>query len=108
MSDDVPERRKARRIEIRLPIVCRGADGGPVPGMTENVSRRGMLLVIRQPAVAGGPIRVAFTSTDGREHEVSGEVVRTTPEGKIGVEVPENEAATLDELISSSTEPPPI
>jgi hypothetical protein len=103
---EVPERRKARRIEIRLPVVYRGADGKPIPATTENVSRRGMLLVIRQPAVRGGPIRVAFSMSDGRDREVSGEVMRTTPEGKIGIEVPESDAETLEEVIRWSTEPP--
>jgi hypothetical protein len=86
--------------------VYRGADGKPIPATTENVSRRGMLLVIRQPAAPGGPIRVAFSLSDGRDCEVRGEVMRTTPEGKIGIEVPESDAETLEDVIRWSAEPP--
>jgi hypothetical protein len=39
---------------------------------------------------------------------VSGEVVRTTSEGMIGIEVPESDAATLEDVIRWSAEPPAI
>ena len=96
---DTPDRRYAKRVEIRLPIVYRGPDGTAVPGTTENVSRRGMLLVVKQPAPPGSPVRVAITGADGREREVTGEVVRATPEGKIAVAFPESDGATLDEVV---------
>lgn len=106
MNDDLPDRRKARRIEIRLPIVCRGADGIAIPGITENVSRRGMLLVVKQSAVPGTPIRVAFTGGDGRERELQGEVKRATDDGKLGVEFPESDAPALDEVMRTPVDPP--
>jgi hypothetical protein len=64
-----------------------------------------MLLVIRQPAVPGGPIRVAFSLGDA-QREVTGEVVRTTSEGMIGIEVPESDAEALEDVIRWSAEPP--
>jgi hypothetical protein len=106
MSDQQPERRKARRIEIRLPIVCRAADGSAIPGVTENVSRRGMLLVVKQSASPGTPIRVAFTGGDGRERELQGEVKRTTPDGKLGVEFPESDAPVLDDVLRAPGDSP--
>ena len=99
---DTPERRNAKRIEIRLPIVCRGPDGTPVPGTTQNVSRRGMLLVVKQSAAPGSRVRVAITGVDGREREVTGEVVRETAEGTIAVAFPESDAATLDGVIDAN------
>jgi hypothetical protein len=96
---DTPERRNAKRVEIRLPIVYRGPDGTAVPGTTENVSRRGMLLVVKQPAPTGSRVRVAITGADGREREVTGDVVRATPEGKIAVAFPESDGAVLDEVV---------
>jgi len=99
---DTPERRNAKRVEIRLPIVYRGPDGTPVPGTTENVSRRGMLLVVKQSAAPGSRVRVAITGVDGREREVTGDVVRATPEGKIAVAFPETDAATLDEVVDAN------
>jgi c-di-GMP-binding flagellar brake protein YcgR len=102
-----PERRNAKRIEIRLPIVYRGPDGTPVRGTTENVSRRGMLLVVKQAAAPGSRVSVAVTGVDGREREVTGEVVRATPDGKIAVAFPESDAATLDDVVDAKNEPPP-
>ena len=99
---DTPERRNAKRVEIRLPIVYRGPDGMPVRGTTENVSRRGMLLVVKQSAAPGSRVRVAITGVDGREREVTGDVVRATPEGKIAVAFPETDAATLDEVVDAN------
>ena len=102
---ETPERRNAKRIEIRLPIVYRGPDGTAVPGTTENISRRGMLLVVKQSAAQGSRVRVAVTGVDGREREVTGEVVRATPEGKIAVAFPESDAATLDEVVDAKNAP---
>jgi c-di-GMP-binding flagellar brake protein YcgR len=104
---ETPERRIAKRIEIRLPIVYRGADGTPVHGTTLNVSRRGMLLVVKQSAAPRSRVSVAVTGADGREREVTGEVVRATPEGKIAVAFPESAAATLDEVIDAKNDAPP-
>jgi c-di-GMP-binding flagellar brake protein YcgR len=104
---ETPERRNAKRIEIRLPIVYRGPDGMPVRGTTENVSRRGMLLVVKQAAAPGSRVSVAVTGVDGREREVTGEVVRATPDGKIAVAFPESDAATLDDVVDAKNEPPP-
>jgi len=97
---DTPERRKAKRIEIRLPIVYRGPDGAAVAGSTQNVSRTGMLLVVTRPASPGTTVHVAITGADGREREVTGNVVRVTGAGEIGVALTgEDDAATLDEVI---------
>jgi len=81
---DGAERRAAKRIAIRLPVVYRGPDGAPVRGTTENVSRRGMLIVARA-APQGARLRIAVTGADGREREVAGEVVRATDDGKLAV-----------------------
>ena len=105
MSDN-PERRQAKRIAIRLPVVYRGPDGSVKHGTTENVSRRGMLLVA-QALPAGTRLRVAVTGPDGRERELVGEVVRSTAEGHIAVSVTENDGADLIAIVDAQTEPPP-
>jgi len=103
---DNPERRQAKRIAIRLPVVYRGPDGSVKHGTTENVSRRGMLLVA-QALPAGTRLRVAVTGPDGRERELVGEVVRSTAEGHIAVSVTENDGADLIAIVDAQTEPPP-
>src|SRR5947209_15308740 len=72
------ERRSAKRIAIRLPVVYRGPDGTPKHGTTENVSRRGMLLVAQEAAPDGARLRVAVTGLDGREREIMAQVGRPT------------------------------
>jgi len=96
---DTPERRTARRIEIRLPIVYRGPDGVAVAGTTQNVSRRGMLLIVTRSTVPGTTIDIAITGIDGRERMVTGDVVRTSADGSMAVAVPESDAPTLEEVI---------
>lgn len=100
---ETPERRIARRIEIRLPIVYRGPDGVAVPGTTKNVSRRGMLLVVTRSTVPGTTIDVAITGIDGRERTVTGDVVRTADDGSIAVAFPESDAPTLEEVIDQQS-----
>ncbi len=95
MSDGA-ERRQAKRIEIRLPVVYRGPDGTPVRGTTENVSRRGMLIVAKS-AATGTQLRVAVTGTDGREREVVGDVVRTTPDGRVAISL--TDASAIDDIV---------
>ena len=101
-----PERRTAKRISIRLPVVYRGPDGTVKHGTTENLSRRGMLIVA-QAQPQGTRLRVAVTGTDGREHELTGEVVRSTPEGHVAVSISESDAATLDAIVEAQTENQP-
>jgi len=101
-----PERRAARRIEIRLPVVYRGPDGVAKHGTTENVSRRGMLLVAQEQP-EGTRLRVAVTGIDGREREIIGEVVRSTPEGRLAVSIAEHDAAEIDAIVDDETEQPP-
>lgn len=96
---ETPERRVARRIEIRLPVVYRGPDGVAVPGMTKNLSRSGMLLVVTRSTVPGTTIDVAITGIDGRERTLKGDVVRTTDDGSIGVAVAQSDARVLEEVI---------
>ncbi|HEX3466081.1 MAG TPA: PilZ domain-containing protein [Candidatus Elarobacter sp.] len=101
------ERRQARRIEIRLPVVYRGPDGVAKHGTTENVSRRGMLLVA-QDQPEGTRLRVAVTGMDGREREIVGEVVRATPEGRLAVRIAEHDAEHIDAIVEpKSGESPP-
>lgn len=95
---ETPERRQARRIAIRLPVVYRSADGTPQHGMTRNVSRRGMLIVA-QTQPEGTRLRVAVTGNDGREREFVGEVVRSTGQGEVAVSIPEKDAAALEAII---------
>ncbi len=95
MSDGA-ERRAAKRIAIRLPVVYRGPDGTPVRGTTENISRRGMLIVART-APEGARLRVAVTGADGREREVIGEVVRATADGKVALSF--TEGTQLDDVV---------
>jgi len=104
---ETPERRQAKRIAIRLPVVVRGPDGTPMRGTTENVSRRGMLIVARaQPN--GTQLRVAVTGADGRERELIGEVVRSTAEGRVAISIAEHDAAELDALVAAAeAEQPP-
>ena len=75
--NDGTERRQAKRIAIRLPVVYRGPDGTPVRGTTENVSRRGMLIVAKA-APHGTTLRVAVTGADhlrrAKKHEAFFEV----------------------------------
>ena len=98
MSDGT-ERRQAKRIAIRLPVVYRAPDGTTVRGTTENVSRRGMLIVAKAPP-QGTQVRVAVTGADGRDREMVGEVVRATDDGKIALQLTDG-AEGVDELIQS-------
>lgn len=104
---ETPERRQAKRIAIRLPVVYRGPDGTVKHGTTENVSRRGMLLVAQAPQAAGTRLRVAVTGRDGRERELAAEVVRTTAEGRIAVTISEQDAAAIDTIVAEETESAP-
>jgi c-di-GMP-binding flagellar brake protein YcgR len=101
-----PERRHAKRVAIRLPVVYRGPDGTPKHGTTENVSRRGMLLVAQEQAAEGTRLRVAITGLDGREREIAVEVVRSTPDGRVAVSVADSDAAEIDAIVDSG-EPSP-
>ena len=96
-----PERRNDQRISIRLPIVMHGPDGAVKHGTTENVSRRGMLLVAQGPASKGTLLRVAITGVDGRERDVAAEVVRATPEGRLAVIVAEHSAGAMREIVEA-------
>jgi hypothetical protein len=98
---DGPERRQAKRIAIRLPVVYRGADGTTRHATTENVSRRGMLIVAQANAPHGTRLRVAVTGADGKEREVVGDVVRSAGDGRIAVSITEGGDA-LDELVDTS------
>ena len=102
---ETPERRNARRIEIRLPVVYRGPDGVPKHGTTENVSRGGILLVAQEQP-EGTRLRVAVTGMDGREREIIGEVVRSTPEGRLAVTIADHDAAAIDALLDSEESSP--
>jgi hypothetical protein len=99
-----PERRSAKRIAIRLPVVYRGPDGAPKHGTTENVSRRGMLLVAQGPAAEGTRLRVAVTGLDGREAEFAGEVVRSDPDGRVAVSIDEGDVEAIVDLEQSQPE----
>jgi c-di-GMP-binding flagellar brake protein YcgR len=100
-----PERRQAKRVAIRLPVVYRGPDGTPKHGTTENVSRRGMLLVAQEQAAEGTRLRVAITGLDGREREIAAEVVRSSPDGRVAVSIADSDAAEIDAIVDSE-EPP--
>lgn len=99
------ERRSAKRIAIRLPVVYRGPDNAPKHGTTENVSRRGMLLVA-QAAAPGTRLRVAVTGLDGRDREIVAEVVRSTPDGRVAVSIAESDGAQIDAIVDSEDSPP--
>jgi hypothetical protein len=104
---ETPERRQAKRIAIRLPVVVRGPDGSAKHGTTENLSRRGMLIVA-QAQPTGTRLRVAVTGADGREREVAGEVVRSTPEGHVAISIDEHDAIELEALVDAAEpEQPP-
>jgi hypothetical protein len=103
---EMPERRNAKRIAIRLPVVYRGPDGTPRHGTTENVSRRGMLLVAQEQP-AGTRLRIAVTGMDGREREVAAEVVRSTPDGRVAISIADSDAAAMDAIVDTDTETPP-
>ncbi len=103
---ETPERRHAKRIVIRLPVVYRGPDGTVKHGTTENVSGRGMLLVA-QALPAGTRLRVAVTGPDGKERELVGEVVRSTPEGQIAVSITGDQGADLIAIVEAQSEQPP-
>ncbi|MDB5026864.1 MAG: hypothetical protein JWO66_553 [Candidatus Eremiobacteraeota bacterium] len=107
MSSDTPERRSVKRIAIRLPVVYRGPDGVPKHGTTENVSRRGMLLVAQESQPEGTRLRVAVTGMDGREREIAAEVVRTTAEGRVAIRIAESDAAEIDAIVDAEPEAPP-
>ena len=100
------ERRSAKRIAIRLPVVYRGPDGAPKHGTTENVSRRGMLLVAQEAAPEGTRLRVAVTGLDGRDREIMAEVVRSTPDGRVAVSIAESDGAEIDAIVDSEDAPP--
>jgi PilZ domain-containing protein len=103
---ETPERRHAKRIAIRLPVVYRGPDGMPKHGTTENVSRRGMLLVAHEQP-EGTRLRVAVTGMDGRERVIAAEVVRSTPDGRVAISIADSDAAEMDAIVDSQTETPP-
>ncbi len=103
---ETPDRRQAKRIAIRLPVVYRGPDGTPKHGTTENVSRRGMLLVAQEQA-PGTRLRVAVTGLDGREREIAAEVVRSSPDGRVAISIAESDAAEIDAIVDSNQETPP-
>ncbi|HEY0614446.1 MAG TPA: PilZ domain-containing protein [Candidatus Elarobacter sp.] len=103
---ETPERRQAKRIAIRLPVVYRAADGTARHGTTENISRRGMLLVA-QAQPEGTRLRVAVTGIDGREREIAAEVVRATPEGKLAISIAEHDADQIDAIVEAETEKSP-
>jgi hypothetical protein len=100
-----PERRTAKRISIQLPVVYRGPDGTVKQGTTDNISRRGMLIVA-QAQPQGTRLRVAVTGSDGRERELSGEVVRLTSEGHMAISISEGDAE-LDAIVEAQTENEP-
>lgn len=101
-----PERRQARRIEIRLPVVYRGPDGVAKHGTTENVSRRGILLVAQEQP-EGTRLRVAVTGMDGRERELVGEVVRSAPGGRLAVSIAEHDAVHIEAIVEAKSEGAP-
>jgi hypothetical protein len=101
-----PERRNAKRISIRLPVVYRGPDGTVKHGTTENVSRGGMLIVA-QSQPHGSRLRVAVTGSDGRERELTGEVVRSTPDGHVAFSISESDADELAAIVDAQTENQP-
>jgi PilZ domain len=103
---EAAERRSAKRIAIRLPVVYRGPDGAPRHGTTENVSRRGMLLVAQEQAAEGTRLRVAVTGLDGREREIVADVVRSTPEGRVAISIADSDGAAIDEIVDSEPETP--
>ena len=103
---ETPERRQAKRIAIRLPVVYRGPDGAVKHGTTENVSGRGMLLVA-QALPAGTRLRVAVTGPDGNQRELAGEVVRSTPDGHVAVSITEPDGAHLVAIVEAQAEQPP-
>lgn len=104
---ETPERRNAKRIAIRLPVVYRGPDGAPKHATTENVSRRGMLLVARERAPEGTRLRVAITGLDGREREIAAEVVRSTADGRVAVSIAEHDAVQMDAIVDADAETSP-
>ena len=103
---ETPERRNAKRIAIRLPVVYRGPDGVVRQGTTENVSGRGMLLVAKA-LPTGTRLHVAVTGPDGNERELVGEVVRSTPDGHIAVSVTEAEGEGLIAIVEAQPEQTP-
>jgi hypothetical protein len=105
IMSEKPERRSAKRIAIRLPVVYRGPDGAPKHGTTENVSRRGILLVAQEQAAEGTRLRIAVTGLDGREHEIMAEVVRSTPDGRVAVSIADSDAAAIDAIVDSEAPP---
>ena len=103
---ETPERRHAKRIAIRLPVVYRGPDGVVKQGTTANVSGRGMLLVARA-LPTGTRLHVSVTGPDGNERELVGEVVRSTPDGHVAVSITGNEGADLIAIVEAQTEQAP-
>lgn len=103
---ETPERRHAKRIAIRLPVVFRGPDGVVRQGTTENVSGRGMLLVAKA-LPTGTRLHVAVTGPDGTERELVGEVVRSTPDGHIAVSITGNDGADLIAIVETQPEQTP-
>jgi hypothetical protein len=49
------------------------------------------------------------TGIDGREREIIGEVVRSTPAGRLAVSIAEHDAADIDAIVDaeSGSQPPP-
>ncbi|GAC1583879.1 MAG: hypothetical protein NVS3B7_19230 [Candidatus Elarobacter sp.] len=99
------DRRQARRVEIRVPVVYRGPDGARKTGTTANVSGRGMLIVAQEPAAPGTTLRIAVTGADGNELEVAGEIVRSS-EGQLAVAL-DVQAAVLQSLVDAEADDTP-
>ncbi len=87
MSTGGPERRAFARVEVAL-AVRYSADGAFAPrtGTVENISRGGVLLIVGADDVPeGAKVRITFADDAGVDHVVVGRVVRSSPEGMLGV-----------------------
>ena len=106
MSRGGPERRAFARVEVAL-AVRYSAEGvfAPREGTVENISRGGVLLIVGAEDVPeGAKVRITFADDAGIDHVVVGRVVRSSPEGMLGVtflEVDEPTFTYVDSVIGS-------
>jgi hypothetical protein len=71
------EKRKAKRLTIRLPVRIRWEDGREELARTENISKTGVCFISESKMNVGDVIRLTVGYTGpGNETEVSGRVVR--------------------------------
>jgi len=79
------ERRTAQRVRVDLRVRYRRPDGREAYATIDNISHAGVLLVGGETLLPGTHLNLEFDDPSGRRHEVTGNVVRSSPKGGFAV-----------------------